>query len=314
MKNKLLSLLGNSFVSGERLAKDLGVTRTAVWKQISSLKKSGYEIESTKNKGYRLISRPDIPFSQEVTADLSTKIVGKDIHYFKEISSTNYFAKQLASKGAREGTIVVADVQTEGRGRKDRTWSSPSGGLWFSVILYPNIPPERGMLVTMTTSVAVTQAIEEITNLKPVIKWPNDLLINGKKVCGILTELDAEMDKINHTVIGIGINVNNEIDRELRDIAISLKQTVGHEVPRVKLLRSIIKYLDENYSKLKSENFDFIKNLWLSRANIIGKKIQVQNEETLITGIVSDVDESGCLILDSDKGKVRIVTGDVRYL
>lgn len=314
MKNKLLSLLGNDFVSGERLAKNLGVSRTAVWKQISSLKKSGYKIESIKNKGYRLISRPDIPFSEEITVGLSTKIIGKEIHYFEKISSTNYFAKQLANKGAQEGTIVVADVQTKGRGRKGRTWSSPSGGLWFSVILYPHIPPERGMLVTMTASVAVAQAIEQITDLKPVIKWPNDLLINGKKVCGILTELDAELDRINYTVIGIGINVNNEIDEELRDIAISLKQAAGHEILRVKLLQSIIKYLDENYCKLSSGDFDLIKNLWLLRANIIDKKIQVQNEETLITGVVSDVDESGCLILDSDKGRVRIVTGEIKYL
>jgi BirA family biotin operon repressor/biotin-[acetyl-CoA-carboxylase] ligase len=255
MKDKLLSLLSNDFISGERLARNLGVSRTAVWKQISSLKKSGYEIESIKNKGYRLISRPDTPFSEEVISGLSTDVVGREVHYFDKISSTNYFAKQLANKGAQDGTMVVADVQTKGRGRKDRAWSSPFGGLWFSVILYPRIPPERGMLVTMTVSVAVAQAIEEITGLRPVIKWPNDLLLKGKKVCGILTELDAEMDKINYMVVGIGINVNNEMDKELRDMAISLKQIVG-QVPRVKLLRSVIKYLDNNYSKLNSGYFD----------------------------------------------------------
>ena len=314
MKDKLLSLLGNDFISGEQLARSLGVSRTAVWKQIASLKKFGYEIESIKNKGYRLISRPDTPFSEEITIGLSTRLVGKEVHYFREISSTNYFAKQLANKGRQEGAIVVSDLQTKGRGRKDRTWSSPSGGLWFSVILCPDIPPERGMLVTMMSSVSVIQAIEEITNLKPVIKWPNDLLLNGKKICGILTELDAEMDKINYIVVGIGLNVNNELDGELRDTAISLKQATNHEISRVKLLRSIIKYLDENYNKLKSGESDIIKKLWLSKANIIGKKIQVQNEENLITGIVSDVDESGFLILDSEKGRVRIITGDISYI
>lgn len=315
MKNNLLDLLvEDSFVSGEKLARILGVTRTAVWKQINSLRDLGYKIESIKNKGYRLVSRPDIIIPEEIKNGLDSNIIGKEIHYFKEINSTNLFAKQLVHEGACEGTVVVADIQIRGRGRKDRTWSSPFGGLWFSVILYPHIPPERGMLVTMTASVAVAQALKEITGLNPQIKWPNDILLNSKKVCGVLTEIEAELDRINHSVIGIGINVNNDIEKELQKIAISLKSIVGTQIFRVKLLRSVIKHLDENYEKLVFKEYSIIRELWFSFANIIGKKIQVNDENDVITGVVIDVDESGCLILKTDDGQVRIVSGDITFL
>jgi len=182
MKDKILFLLNDGdFVSGEKLAERLDVSRTAIWKQIKTLKSLGYEIESIKNKGYRLVSRPDIPFAEEITSGLNTKIIGKEVHYFKSLSSTNVFGKKLVEDGVPEGAIVVADVQTSGRGRKDRKWSSPMGGLWFSVVLYPHIPPHHGMLVTMMSSVSITQGIKELTGLSPVIKWPNDLLLNGKK-------------------------------------------------------------------------------------------------------------------------------------
>ncbi len=192
MRVEILRLLGDGgFVSGEYIAKHLGVSRTAVWKQIKSLQNLGYEIESVKNKGYRLVSRPDIPIAEEVTLGLDTQVIGKDIYYFKSLSSTNMFAKKLVKDGVEEGAIVVSDIQLSGRGRKSRNWFSPEGGLWFSVVLYPHIPPERGMLITMAGSIAVVQGIKETTDLCPVIKWPNDLLINGKKVCGILTEFYA---------------------------------------------------------------------------------------------------------------------------
>jgi len=260
-----------------------------------------------------VISRPDIPIPGEVTIELNTKIIGKDAYYFKSISSTNLFTKKLAEDGIGEGVVVVADVQTSGRGRKNRTWLSPYGGLWFSVILRPNIPPERGMLVTMTASVAVAQAIKEITGVDPVIKWPNDLLINGKKVCGILTEFDAEMDKINYTVVGIGINVNNEINDEIKKIATSMLIETGSKIQRVKLLRTILKYFDENYVKLVSGEYSFIRNLWSSYANIIGRKIEVENEGNIVSGVVSDIDDSGYLILKTKNDTVRIVSGNVIY-
>ena len=247
-------------------------------------------------------------------SQLDTKIIGRKIYHFDTIDSTNIFAKILIKKGAEEGTVVVADIQSSGRGRKDRTWSSPKGGLWFSIVLYPIISPKGGMIVTMATSVAVAKGIEEITGIKPVIKWPNDLLINGKKVCGIFTELDARKDIINNVVVGIGINVNNKIDEELNKIAMSLVDEVGTEISIDELLRSVLINLDETYNKLIHNDYDSIRESWLSYSNIIGKKIQVQDDDIITTGKVTDVDEDGCLILDTEKGSVKIVSGDLTYL
>jgi len=315
MRDKLLKLLKKEcFISGEQLGKKLNVSRTAVWKQIKALQELGYEINSVKNKGYQLIPKPDIPIPEEITPELNTRIVGKKIFYFNTLPSTNSIAKQKIKENIPEGTVIVADVQTSGKGRKSRTWYSPEGGLWFSVVLYPHIPPQNGMLITMASSVAVAQAIKEITGLNPIVKWPNDLLLNGKKICGILTELDAEMDRINYAVVGIGINVNNPLSKELQKKATSLIKEKDSYVSRVKLLRSILKYLDKNYGKLISREYDSIRELWFSHTNIIGRKIQVQDEKTVIEGVVNDVDISGCLILDTKDGRVRVVSGDLTYL
>ena len=315
MRKKLLDLLSSGeFVSGESLAKKLHVSRAAVWKQVKVLIDIGYEIESVKNKGYRLLSRPDIPVFEEVTRDLDTKIIGKNLHYLKTIDSTNFYAKKLLEVGAEEGTIVVSDIQTKGRGRKDRSWSSPSGGLWFSIVLYPDIPPQNAMNVTMTASISIAQGIEKTTGLQPEIKWPNDLLIKNKKVCGILTELDAEMDKINYAIIGIGINVNNEINKNLVNIATSIFDEIGENVSRVALLKSILESFDENYCKFKHNDFDFIKKTWFSYSKIFGKKVQLKCEGSTVEGVVENIDESGCLILKTAEGSVRIVTGDLSIL
>ncbi len=315
MKKEILEMLGKEhFVSGEKLAEKIGVSRTAVWKQIKSLKEIGYKIESVKNKGYRLVSRPDIPIPEEIKSDLKTNIVGKKIIYFKKIDSTNLYCKDLVKKNVEEGTVVVADIQERGKGRKDRVWSSPEGGIYFSFILYPCVPPQYAMAITMAASVSVVEAIEKITGLKPVIKWPNDILINGKKVCGILTELDAEMDKINYAIVGIGINVNSYLSSDLRDIASSLQKETDQYVSRVNLLKNIIIFFDKNYAYVKSFNYDKIRDLWFSYADIIGKKVRVAREKDIVLGIVSDVDESGCLILKTKKGFEKIVSGDISFL
>jgi BirA family biotin operon repressor/biotin-[acetyl-CoA-carboxylase] ligase len=315
MRDKILKLLKeNEFISGEFLANKLNVSRTAIWKQINSLKKKGYKIVSIKNKGYCLISRPDVPIPEEITKDLNTKIIGKNIHYCDEVTSTNFVAKKLIKKDVPEGTVIVADIQTRGRGRKNRTWSSPLGGLWISVILYPDIPLERAMLVTMTASIAVAQGIKDIVGIKTTIKWPNDVLIDGKKVCGILTELDAEIDKINYSIVGIGLNVNNEIVGDLKKKAISIKQKVEKKISRVTLLRSILSYFDIYYTKLTNGNTDDIRNIWFLYSNIIGRDIVVNNEKEKITGKVVEVDNNGCLILNTHKGNIRIVSGDLNYL
>lgn len=264
-----------------------------------------------------LVSRPDIPIYEEVTQSVDTIIIGKKIIYFKEINSTNLYAKKILKEkkeDIEEGTIVISDIQKSGRGRKNRSWSSPMGGLWFSIILYPNIPPQNMMLITMASSISVAQGIFQVTGLKPEIKWPNDILINKKKVCGILTELDAEIDKVNYSIIGIGINVNNEIDDSLKHIAISLKKVLGEYVSRVNLLQSIIKNFDKNYITILHNNYKKIRDLWFYYSNIIGKKVKVSDEKSIYIGLVKDVDENGLLILDI-KGQIKkIISGDLIYI
>lgn len=315
MNDKIIGLLKkDTFVSGEILAKNLGISRTAIWKQIKSLKDVGYEIESVKNKGYRLISKPDVPLPEEIKYGLETKVIGTDIVYFRKINSTNLYCKNIAKENASEGTVVVADIQEKGRGRKSRVWSSPEGGLWFSVLLKPDIPPQNAMILTMATSVSLVEAIEENTGLNPVIKWPNDLLIGSKKICGILTELDAEMDKINYAIVGVGINVNNSLSNDLQNIATTLKKESNIKISRVELLKDIIKNIDRNYNYVKSLDFDKIRQLWFLHADIIGKKVKVTREKDVVVGTVSDVDETGCLILDTKEGLEKIITGDVIFL
>lgn len=262
----------------------------------------------------KLTPKPDILRSEEITKNLKTRLIGKKVLFFKKITSTNLYAKQLVKDYIQEGTIVVADVQTHGLGRKNRFWHSPAGGLWFSVVLYPHIPTDKGMLITMASSVSVAQAFKEITGLNPEVKWPNDLLLNGKKVCGILTEIDADINKINYIIVGIGINVNNDIDEELKEIAISLKQEVGSKISRVKLLRSILQHLDSNYNKLIFGEFESIRDAWLSYSSIIGRKIQVEDEKNVTKGVVIDIDDGGYIILKTDSGMIRIISGDVKYL
>jgi len=265
------------------------------------------------SKGYRF-SRSDVPIHEEILGTLDTRVVGRNIYHFETLPSTNLFARELIAKKTREGTVVVSDIQTEGRGRKSRVWFSPEGGLWFSVILYPNISPQRGMMLTMATSVSVAQGIREITGLNPVIRWPNDLLIGGRKVCGVLTELDAKKDKINFAVIGVGINVNNELERSLHGKATTLSKEFGSKVSTAKLLRSILKNLDMNYIRLSEGDHDFIRRQWVSMSDIINKEIRVIDDDSTIQGMVSRVDEDGCLVLETKKGVFRVLSGDVEYL
>ena len=315
MREKILELLNQKdYISGESISKKLNISRTAVWKQINVLKKQSYIIKSVKNKGYLLLSRPDVPFSEEITTKINTKIIGKNIKYFKEIDSTNSYLKNILKSQVEEGSIVVADQQLKGRGRKNRSWDSSEGGLWFSVILYPNLPPQQAMLITMIASISIVESIKKITQLDPVIKWPNDILLNKKKLCGILTELDAEIDRLNYSIIGIGINVNNKINPELFDIATSIKKENKGKISRVNLLVEIINTLDNYYKVLLEKNYKFIKEKWLKYSKIIGRKIIVNEGLKTKIGYVKDVDDNGCLLLETGSGVDTIITGDIKYL
>ena len=261
-----------------------------------------------------MISQPSDFFINKITKNLKTKIIGRKIYHFEKIDSTNLYSKKLIKEDVEEGTVVIADIQLKGRGRKNRIWLSPKGGLWFSLILYPSISPERGMLITMASSIAVAQGIIDITDLTPEIKWPNDLLISKKKVCGILTELESKEKKINYAVVGIGINVNNILNNDLQNIATTLKQEVGNQISRIELLKSILKRYDENYYKLISGDHNSIRDLWLQYSNIIGKKIKVEDGKNVVTGVAIDIDDNGCLVLNNNNGKIKIFSGDIQIL
>lgn len=252
-------------------------------------------------------------FTRQVYKGLKTRFIGRKLYHLKAIDSTNSFIKNIHNEEKQEGIVVVADVQSEGRGRKDRTWTSPKGGLWFSILLFPKIHPKQGMLITMIGSVAVTQGIIELTDLNPEIKWPNDILLNKKKVCGILTEIETRKNNMNYVIVGVGINVNNILERKLHRPATTLKDVFGSEVSREELLTSILNSFDNHYEKINSENYDHIRKLWLSYSNIIGKKIKVEDEKNVYTGIVSDIDEYGHLLLETKSGQVKIISGDINY-
>lgn len=316
MREKILEQLNKKdFVSGKNLAMQLNVSRTAIWKQIKILKSYGYTIESLKNRGYRLVSRPDIPRYEEMSAYLNTKIIGKKILYFENIDSTNVYAKKLVKDGMSEGCVIVAGKQERGRGRKNRLWSSPEGGLWFSIILYPRIPPQNAMIITMAASISIFEAfIKRINSKLVVIKWPNDILVREKKICGILTEFGAEMDRISYVIIGIGINVNNELKNELSDIATSLKIETDKKYSIVELLADILNNFDKNYNYIKVGKLSYIRDSWLKYANIIGRNIKVNNENISLHGKVINVDNDGALFIETKEGEKRIICGDIFYL
>ncbi|NLK01318.1 MAG: biotin--[acetyl-CoA-carboxylase] ligase, partial [Clostridia bacterium] len=211
MRARILGILqegGSAYISGEKISEILGVSRSAVWKHIENLREEGYEIDSATKKGYKLISVPDILFPQEISPGLDTKRLGKSLRHFHVLDSTNEYARVLAEEGAKEGTVVIAEQQKKGRGRMDRPWFSPRGGIWFSVIFRPPFRPHRAPGITLVSTAAVTNALSIITGLEPLIKWPNDIYIEGRKVGGILTEMRAEMDRIHYIIQGIGINAN----------------------------------------------------------------------------------------------------------
>jgi len=306
------------YVSGEVLAQKLGISRVAVWKQIQRLKDMGYKITSDQNLGYCLVSHPDLLLPQEIQRGLFTTYIGKKIFYFSELESTNIIAKEKAlhrTEAIDEVTIIIAEKQSAGKGRLGREWFSPAGGIWLSIILYPQLPPFSISRITLMTAVAVVKAIKMCTQIEPQIKWPNDILINEKKVCGILTEMSAELDIINWVVVGIGINVNIDHQKFPEDIqanTISLKEVSGKEVLRVKLAQTFLQEFEKYYDKLKRKEFSSILKEWKLYSHTLGRKIRVDMGERIITGEAVDINKSGALILKKEDGELaEIISGTI---
>lgn len=309
---------GDTFLSGQHLAELIGCSRTAVWKHIEELRKEGFELEAVRNKGYRILKTSENVSADEIRFGLTTNFIGKNIHYEESVESTQKIAHRIASEDAPEGTVIIAEEQLSGRGRMARQWHSPKyTGIWMSMIIRPNIPLSNAPQLTLLAAVAIVQAIEELTDLIPEIKWPNDILINGKKVTGILTELQAEADLIHSIIIGIGINVNQkkeDFPLELQEIATSLFIEDGETVSRAELIRSIFKHFEKLYTLYLEQGFLPIKLLWEGYAGSIGKYIKARTLTNTIEGKALGITNDGVLQLEDLTGTIHhIYSADIEF-
>jgi BirA family biotin operon repressor/biotin-[acetyl-CoA-carboxylase] ligase len=308
------------YISGEHLRREIGVSRSAVWKHISALRKDGYCIEAVPSCGYRLVSSPDIINPHEIRARLKGSKIGGRLEFYKITASTNADAFRLAEAGTAEGTVVLADSQTGGKGRRGRVWSSPAGvNLYCSVVLRPSIMPQEAPQLTFLSAVATARAIELTTTLNPEIKWPNDLLVSGKKVAGLLNEMSAETDGINFVILGIGVNLNMTADQfpeDLRHPATSVLLESGVQIDRSLFAAVMLNELDNLYVNFLEHGFGPIREEWQRRCNANGHEVIVNDSGTECTGgRFIGIDSDGAMLLNSDDGKLhRIICGDVRVI
>ena len=314
-KREILERLRNGEpVSGEELGRAIGISRTAVWKHINELKCEGYVIDSVPSKGYCFVSAPDALLPDEIKAGLKTRIMGREVAYHKETTSTQEIAKALASQGVAEGTIVVAETQSGGRGRVGRQWSSPQGGVYFSMILRPDMKPSEALRLPLVAGVAVAQAIKRNTKLAPKLKWPNDIMLQDRKVGGILTEMSAEMDRLDWVIIGIGLNVNTSHEsypEEVQGVATSLMELGGKIIPRVKLLQDILFEFESLYDDLVKSGFEPIRARWKALSNTICANVVVSMPTEKVTGTAVDIDLDGALILKKGDGSLEKILAGV---
>lgn len=312
---RILALLYDSdavFLSGEELSRTLDISRSAVWKQIKSLRALGFTISAEASRGYKLVASPDRLHASSVSHLLTSLRIGKKIVSLAETVSTNAVAFKMAEAGAEEGSVVIAECQTGGKGRLGRKWASPAGvNLYCSIILRPPIQPVAAPQLTFLSVIAAARAIEQLTPLKPRIKWPNDILLNGKKVAGLLNEMSAETDKVNFVILGIGVNLNmsaEQFPEDLRHPATSLYIETGEKVDRTVFTRTMLQELDSLYSTFLAEGYAQARSEWLKRSRLEGATVTVTDNNTVRTGKVIGIDEYGALLLDSGE---QILSGDV---
>jgi BirA family transcriptional regulator, biotin operon repressor / biotin---[acetyl-CoA-carboxylase] ligase len=304
-------------VSGAELADELGVSRAAVWARVEELRALGYDIEASPHNGYRLLDVPDVLHADDLLSRLGkTRVVGRDIRVFQETTSTNDVIEKLARDGVKEGAVVLAESQTKGRGRLGRKWMSPARkGLWFSVLLRPRMRPQAITQLTIASATALVRAIRHQTGITPEIKWPNDILIRGKKVAGILTEMTAELDQVKRVILGIGVDVNlsaNEFPADLRKQSTSLKIETGDTVDRAELAVAILRELDHDYARICSGEFEAVADEWEERCETIGRDVAIQVGERRVHGCAESLDADGALLLRTLHGHLeRIIGGDV---
>ncbi|MBR1597566.1 MAG: biotin--[Lachnospiraceae bacterium] len=315
-RDKIIDMLKGEkgYVSGQEMCDRLSLSRTAVWKHIKALKADGYVIDSVNNRGYRLVSLPDIIDEAAIRSHLHTKWLAGDIVYLPETDSSNIQAKQLGEKGGNNGTVVVTDKQTAGRGRRGRTWISPAGNIYYSILLYPDVAVERASMITLIAAMAVARAVRDEEKLEAMIKWPNDVVVNGKKICGILTESSTDMEYIQYVVVGIGINCNQkEFDDEISDTATSISLELGRDVERAKLLAKFFDYFEDYYDIfLETEDFSRLSEKY--NELLINKEREVkiiEKGQQRVLRAVGINDMGGLIVEDSKGNRDTIISGEV---
>lgn len=317
MKEEILRLLrsADGYISGQELCNRFGVSRTAVWKAINQLKEAGYEIEAQQNKGYRLMAAPDLMTEAEIKSLMHTDWVAKEVLYFDTIDSTNTKAQELAEKGYQSGTLVVADKQESGKGRRGRSWVSPSGtGIFMTLMIKPDINPNNASMLTLVAALAVAKAITSVTGEEAMIKWPNDIVVNGKKVCGILTEMNAQFDYINHIVVGIGINVHNEsFPEEISQMASSLMiEAGGKRFHRAQIIAETMSYFEQYYDTfLKTQDLSALVREYDKLLVNRNKSVRVLDPKEPFDGKAMGITPKGELIVDTWESRKLVSSGEV---
>lgn len=317
MKEEILRLLrsADGYISGQELCNRFGVSRTAVWKAINQLKEAGYEIEAQQNKGYRLMAAPDLMTEAEIKSLMHTEWVAKEVLYFDTIDSTNTKAQELAEKGYPSGTLVVADKQESGKGRRGRSWVSPSGtGIFMTLMIKPDINPNNASMLTLVAALAVAKAITSVTGEEALIKWPNDIVVNGKKVCGILTEMNAQFDYINHIVVGIGINVHNEsFPEEISQMASSLMiEAGGKRFHRAQIIAETMSYFEQYYDTfLKTQDLSALVREYDELLVNMNKAVRVLDPKEPFDGKAMGITPKGELIVETWESRKLVSSGEV---
>ena len=319
-RDKILNLFrshSGQYLSGQEISRALGISRAAVWKHVKALRDLGFEIEAKHSSGYRLVASPDLLLASEIENSLGTQILGKSVVSFAEIDSTNTEARHLAEAGATEGLVVVADRQSAGRGRLGRRWESPSGvNLYCSILLRPDIPLHQASQLTFLSAVAVAETLNHVCGLSAQVKWPNDILVNGAKISGLLNEMNAETEQIHFVILGIGINLNmltEQFPQQLNYRATSAFLETGEPVDRLLFFKTLLQTLDGYYVEFLREGFVPIRRRWEKLCNTINSVVEVDFGNRKVVGTVVGLDPDGALRLQTENGTVeKILAGDVR--
>ncbi len=317
---RLLKSHQSEFLSGEKLSKSLGLSRAAVWKSIKKLQSLGYKIESKQNAGYKIYPNPSLLFPWEISDGLQTDTIGGKIYYFDTIDSTQNFALELSHRPHENGSLVIAERQTQGRGRLNRRWVSPKGGIWLSILLRPNFEPSYTSLFPMLTSLALAVAIQKTLKIKTELKWPNDVTIKGDKVAGILIDASIESNKIDYLVIGVGINfkikpskITSQIKTGQKKYGITTLVKENQQGNPVKLVQQFLLELERYYNNVISGSISDIRKEWMKRSSTVGKNVTATTTTGIIKGKAVGIDKTGALLLSS-RGKVqRVLAGDIAY-